>query len=158
MRLSNWTYNSDRQFINTDALYSKPFTIVLLDDHKIFRYGLKKLIETKFSTINFIEFGNGDEAYEFLYNAITNNKLPHLLITDITHSGLNGVELINKLRILENKIKNKNRLSIMLITMHAKEDVLNKQTTLLGMVDFIYPKSVNVDWLLGCVDEVLGID
>jgi len=74
-------------------------TIVIADDEKIIRAGLKKILSDSFGeVINIIEAKNGEEALE-----ICKSNQPELVITDIRMPKVNGVELMKRLSTLQNK-------------------------------------------------------
>lgn len=73
--------------------------VLLVDDDKIIRYGLKKIIEKSGDTFTVVgEANNGLTALDM----ITNTK-PDIVITDIKMPVMDGLELITKIK--ENKIK-----------------------------------------------------
>ncbi len=62
--------------------------IVLVDDHKIVRQGLKLLLETESDMHVIAEAGNGSEAAK-----IVAQVRPDILVTDIRMPGISGIEL-----------------------------------------------------------------
>lgn len=72
---------------------TKKINIVLVDDHKIFRYGLKLILESKkgFSIVG--EACNGEEAVE---RCLVHN--PNVIIMDIHMPYMNGLEAIRNLK------------------------------------------------------------
>ena len=69
-------------------------TIVLADDEKLIRAGLKKiLLENVDIPLEIIEAKNGEEALEQC-----RNKRPEILITDIRMPVMDGVELMKNFR------------------------------------------------------------
>ncbi len=76
-------------------------TIVLADDEKLIRAGLKKiLIDTIDIPLEIIEAKNGEEALE-----LCRSKKPEILITDIRMPVMDGVELMKNLSQMENEKK-----------------------------------------------------
>ncbi len=63
-------------------------TIVLVDDHKIVRQGIKGLLEDEpdFKVIG--EAANGTEGIE-----LVENLKPDILISDLMMEGLNGIDV-----------------------------------------------------------------
>jgi DNA-binding NarL/FixJ family response regulator len=72
---------------------SKPKRIVIVDDHPLFRKGLKELIHADKSFAVCGEAGSASEAMEVI------RKLhPDLVIVDLSLPGANGIELIKNIR------------------------------------------------------------
>ena len=65
-------------------------TIVLADDEKLIRAGLKKILQDSIDIpMEIIEAKNGEEALE-----LCRQKTPEILITDIRMPVMDGVELM----------------------------------------------------------------
>ena len=62
--------------------------VVLVDDHKIFRQGLRVLLESEPDIEVIGEAANGDDAA-----ALVRELKPDILVADIRMPGLNGIEL-----------------------------------------------------------------
>ncbi len=76
-------------------------TIVLADDEKLIRAGLKKiLLDTIDIPLEIIEAKNGEEALQ-----ACKEKKPEILITDIRMPVMDGVELMKNLSAIEEKQK-----------------------------------------------------
>ena len=74
-------------------------TIVLADDEKLIRAGLKKiLLDSIGIPLEIIEAKNGEEAYKLCLE-----KNPEILITDIRMPVMDGVELMKKISQMEGK-------------------------------------------------------
>jgi two-component system, NarL family, response regulator NreC len=71
----------------------KKVTIVLADDHKMVREGIRFLLESEndFSVIG--EAANGLDAVKMV-----NKLLPDVLVTDLQMDGLNGLDVMKKVR------------------------------------------------------------
>src|SRR5476651_496815 len=86
-------------------------TIVLLEDHKIVRQGLKMLLnaEADFEVIG--EAADGLEGMDMV------RKLqPDVLVTDMSIPGLNGIEVVRTVKAEYPNIKT------IVLSMHASED------------------------------------
>jgi len=72
---------------------SEAATIILVDDHPLFRKGLQQLIalEEDLEVIN--EYNNGSDAVE---GAVKND--PDLIILDLNMQGMDGLETVRKMR------------------------------------------------------------
>ena len=74
-------------------------TIVLADDEKLIRAGLKKiLLDSIGIPLEIIEAKNGEEAYKLCLE-----KTPEILITDIRMPVMDGVELMKRISLQEGK-------------------------------------------------------
>jgi DNA-binding NarL/FixJ family response regulator len=93
----------------------KRHTIILADDHVLFRRGLKKIIEeaAEFRVIG--EAGDGFELMELLKEGS-----PDLVILDISMPNLRGLEATREIKRLYPQIK------VLLLTMHKKPDFLQQ--------------------------------
>ncbi len=102
-------------------------TVIVVDDHKIFRQGLIELLQTTQDIdINIIaEVGDGHEAFE-----IIKDKKPDLAIVDVSMPGLNGLELTKSI------IKEGFITKIMVLTMH-KDAALADNIISLGASGYI---------------------
>ncbi|MBQ5433423.1 MAG: response regulator, partial [Treponema sp.] len=69
------------------------FKILLADDEKTIRAGIKKIILTNIKEeVSILEARNGEEAY-----TLCMSEFPDLLITDIRMPGTDGVMLMEKI-------------------------------------------------------------
>lgn len=85
--------------------------IILADDHRIFRDGLKSLLSDDHSIEIIGEASNGNELMEMLKS----NK-PDIIITDISMPGLSGIEIAGQISSDYPQIK------IMILSMHTDEE------------------------------------
>ena len=73
--------------------------VLIIDDHEIFRQGLKKIINENYKDVLFVEAGNAEEASE-LYN----KENWDIVITDINLPGRSGIDIVKELRQYDPKI------------------------------------------------------
>jgi DNA-binding NarL/FixJ family response regulator len=81
--------HNDANVFNSNAITYFPMatkTILLIDDHSLFRSGLRTLIQNSLTSIDIIEAASLEEAMR-----LTNVSL-HLVLLDIKLQGLNGLE------------------------------------------------------------------
>jgi len=69
------------------------YKLLLVDDERIIREGIVRLIDWNSLEIEVEEAANGVEAYEKIKNAV-----PDIIITDIKMPGMDGLELITKVK------------------------------------------------------------
>ncbi|MBZ4645326.1 MAG: two-component system, response regulator YesN [Petroclostridium sp.] len=67
------------------------YKLLLVDDERIIREGIKCMVDWTGLGISIQEAKNGLEAYDMIVN-----EIPHIVLTDIKMPGLNGLELIEK--------------------------------------------------------------
>jgi two-component system, NarL family, response regulator NreC len=92
-----------------------PFTIVLADDHMLFRQGVKRIVEENKELKVIGEAGDGLALLELLKTCE-----PDLVILDISMPLLRGLEAARELKGNYPKIK------VLLLTMHRKKDFLHQ--------------------------------
>jgi len=78
----------------------KPYTIVLADDHVMFRQGIKVFIEKIEGVQVSGEFNNGDELMDSLQTS-----LPDLIVLDIAMPRLRGLEALRLIKKLYPQVK-----------------------------------------------------
>ena len=105
--------------------------ILIVDDHKIFRNGLKTLL-LSFPYVKIIgEASNGKEFTEILYNS---NKKIDIVFMDINMPLINGVEATRSALKIDNKLK------IIALTAFIDEDYL-EQMLLAGVEGYMLKSS-----------------
>ncbi|MFZ4464376.1 MAG: response regulator transcription factor [Bacteroidales bacterium] len=94
---------------------TKKIRIILADDHRIFRDGMKALLNENTEIQIIGEGSDGNELMELL-----KSNQPDVLILDISMPGLSGIELTKLIHNLYPEIR------IMILSMHTNEEfVLN---------------------------------
>jgi DNA-binding NarL/FixJ family response regulator len=92
-----------------------PYTVVLADDHAMFREGIKKIIE-RIENVSIIgEVNDGLELLELL-----KKSRPNLVILDISMPNLRGLEAIREIKKSHPKVK------ILVLTMHKKKEFIRQ--------------------------------
>lgn len=94
---------------------NNPIRVVLADDHVFVRDGIKSLLENE---TNIAVVGEGTDGFEAL--TVVESEKPDLLIVDIRMPNLTGIEVVEKLRSLNNPIK------IIMLSMHESEEYVLK--------------------------------
>ena len=94
---------------------ANPYTIVLADDHAMFRQGIRTLLEPLEGIDITGEVADGLELLELL-----KKSSPDLIILDISMPHLRGLEAAREIRRLYPHVK------IMLLTMHKKKEFIRQ--------------------------------
>ncbi|MGP8305497.1 two-component system response regulator NarL [Vibrio sp. YIC-376] len=90
-------------------------TIMLVDDHPLFRSGLRQLIASEEGLQVICEYNNGTDAVE---GAVQHD--PDLIILDLNMQGIDGLETVRQMRA-----KGVNSRVVMLTVSDSEDDVLN---------------------------------
>ncbi len=77
---------------------SRIIRILHLDDHLLYVRGVAMVIHKKFPNAIFKNFQDGSIALEYVIKNLEKGNEIDLIITDINHSGLRGIEFCNAVR------------------------------------------------------------
>jgi len=91
------------------------YKIVIIDDHKIFGEGFCSLLETNGFIVKRV-FQNPLLALNYL----NTNKDTDIIFTDINMPKINGIELIKKIKNIDNKIK------VIMISMYSEKSIIKQ--------------------------------
>ena len=116
-------------------------TLLIADDHPIFRKGLMDLIQQAFPKVKIIECCNGAEAITGIIN-----QTPDIAILDINMPEANGLEVCKKV------VKEKTKTKIIILTMYQEKEMI-KNAMLSGASGYIL-KDNAVDEIMDCVNTV----
>ena len=112
-------------------------TVLIVDDHPLFREGLKAIIalDDNFQVVG--EAGNGREGLK-----MCEELRPALVLVDLSLPDQNGIELTRKIRKLLPKTR------IMVVTMHSKVDYIT-QAFKAGATGYIVKESTSTRLIQG---------
>jgi len=91
----------------------KPYEIILADDHKMFRQGVKMIID---ETDDLKVIGEADDGLELL--ELLKKLSPQMVILDISMPRMRGVEATREIKIIDPGMK------ILILTMHRNKELL----------------------------------
>lgn len=120
-----------------------PATILIVDDDKSVRYSLKRMFEER--DIKVATAGNGEEALKRL-----KERLPDLVIMDVKMPGMNGLEILRKMRKLHP------RLLVIIITAYGTTETAIEAMKL-GAYDYIL-KPFDVPRMWQLVEKALQVN
>lgn len=116
--------------------------IVIIDDHKIVKDGIRAILEEQKNYKVVGEAANGEEAL-----AVIENSKPDLILMDITMPVLNGLDLTRRLR------QNGNSTKVLILTMHKELSYL-KQALQAGANGYLL-KNCSVNELNTAIQTVM---
>ncbi len=100
----------------------RSLNIVHLDDHLIFAKGVGKCIIKKYPNAKIKNIQNGTAALAYILHCLYKNEKIDLIITDVSHPGLDGISFSAILR--EKELDYENRIPLLFITMHSDKSVV----------------------------------
>lgn len=118
-------------------------SIVIADDHPVFRQGLRSIVESDSSFLVVAEAGNGRSAIELI-----EKHLPKIALLDVNMPDLNGFAVVEAIR--ERKLD----VEIVFLTMHSEEELFRSAMDL-GIRGYVLKDSAGTD-ILTCLRTVSG--
>ncbi len=118
-------------------------TALIVDDHVVFRQGLKQILLEEFSQLTCGEAANGEEAIRLL-----DDRRWDIVILDIGIPGKNGIEILKLTRRTHPKIR------ILVLTMYPEEQYANKVMAL-GAKGYVTKDQSRVE-LIRAIRKVLA--
>jgi DNA-binding NarL/FixJ family response regulator len=116
-------------------------TLLIADDHPIFRKGLMDLLQHSFPKVKIIECHNGAEAIDGILK-----QKPDIAILDINMPEANGLDVCKRV------IKEQSTTKIIILTMYQEKEMI-KNAILSGAMGYIL-KDNAVDEIMDCVNTV----
>lgn len=116
-------------------------SLVLADDHVMFRQGLKRILAER-SDLEVI--GEVDCGLELL--KLLQKLVPDLIILDISMPNLRGIEAIHEIRIVHPDVK------ILILTMHKDKEYLH-QAISAGADGYLLKEDANTE-LFSAIDRI----
>lgn len=127
--------------------------IIHMDDHILFTNGLYNLIKPQLGNSFYLRFNEVEDALRYMINSIKADAMPNLLITDLSHPGINGYEFALQIRKEERKWQ-RSRIPIIMLTMHNIEQSFIKLGLELKVIDCHVSKNSDGDKILNAVKSL----
>lgn len=118
-------------------------SIIIADDHPIFRNGLKQVLSGKENITLIGEAKNGSEALKLI-----EEQKPDAAILDLDMPLLSGLQVLEKVKRMKSETR------IILLTMYKEEKLFNRAFDF-GAYAFVLKDSA-VEDIEGCIDAVLA--
>lgn len=115
--------------------------IILVDDHQMFRDGVKSVLSDEENMDVIGEVGNSNDLYELL-----KSEKPNVIITDISMPGISGIELAKYVS------KNYPEINILILSMHSNEEFITK--SLAAGANGYLPKDTSMNELLDAINAI----
>jgi two-component system response regulator DegU len=120
----------------------KKWTVIVADDHPIFRKGVIEVLKSHNDLIVIDELDNGLSAYQSILS-----KRPQIAILDLEMPNLTGLEVCEKV------LSEKNDTKFILLTMHRDQTYFDKAMKI-GIHGFVL-KDYAVEEILKCINEIM---
>ena len=120
-------------------------TVCVIDDDKIYIYGLKKLITIKELSPNLMEFYNGKEAIDFLINPENQNQLPDIIFLDINMPVMDGWGFMESFVKIKPQLGKK--ITIYMVSSSINQDDINRAKGISDVTDYVI-KPISQDTLV----------
>lgn len=117
-------------------------TLLIADDHPIFRKGLIDLLQTAFPKVKITECHNGAEAIDGILK-----QKPEIAILDINMPEANGLDVCKRV------LKENSDTKIIILTMYREKEMI-KNAMLSGALGYIL-KDTAGDEIVDCINTVL---
>ncbi len=106
------------------SVNSRAIKILHLDDHSLFSKGFLTCVLRNFPNAVVKNIQDGNIALEYVTWCLENNELIDVIVTDISHPGLDGISFSKAVRAKEMNFDKK--IPILFLTMHNNENALQK--------------------------------
>lgn len=115
--------------------------IILVDDHQMFRDGVKAVLSDEENIEIIGEVGNATDLYKLL-----DTQTPDIIITDISMPDTSGIE------IAKNISENYQQIKILILSMHSNEEFITK--ALKAGANGYLPKDTSMSELLDAINTI----
>ena len=129
----------------------QPLRILHLDDHDLFLNATKGLILKNWPDTLITNIKNGNDALNYVISCLNDKHSIDIIITDIVHTGLNGIEYVQKVREVEKPFGSK--IPIIVYSFHY--DTASVIESIKGLVDKFLPKNASGETILNTIKSLV---
>ena len=119
----------------------KTYDVILVDDHLMFRLGMKKILEAS-EDINVV--GEASDGQELL--SLLNKVSPHMVILDISMPKISGIEATREIKVTYPHLK------VLILTMHNKIEYLQHAMSV-GAEGYVLKQDAGTE-LFAAIDSI----
>lgn len=106
---------------------SKVKSVCIIDDDKVYTFGIKKIIKSYLPENNVIAFENGKKALEGIEEMIrSGEELPDFILLDIDMPEMNGWEFLNEFEAIRTNVDKKIEVFVISSRIDASKEDLYK--------------------------------
>ena len=124
----------------------RPLNILHLYDHILYHEGILKCILKQFPNVNVKHIQNGDTAIEYVINCFKNKEHIDLIITDVNHMGLNGIDFSFAVR--DNEKNRAKKIPILFITLmddKSKQDKVKHLPSVIYLIKTVRCEEITLE-------------
>ncbi|KOY87276.1 transcriptional regulator [bacterium 336/3] len=115
---------------------SKIDVLYIIDDDKIYHFTIKKTIQQIDIANNLLSFYNGEEAINFLDEAISNSQnMPDVILLDINMPVMDGWQFMESYVLLKPRIGKK--IQIYMVSSSVYEEDIERAKSISDISDYI---------------------
>jgi len=125
---------------------TEPYRIVLVDDHVLFRQGLRRILEEMADLEIVGEAGDGLELIDLLNRLTLNKSTPHMVVLDISMPRLRGIEATQKIKVTYPDVK------VLILTIHKSPEYLHHALSA-GAEGYLLKEDANTE-LFSAIEKI----
>lgn len=117
--------------MNQEFVYKK---VILVDDDDINNFVNARVLKDFKVSQEVMSFTNGPDCLHYLNEVTSADSIPDLALIDINMPGMDGFELVEKIKELQKEIQQKMKI-LMLTSSHDERDM--EKTKKMGITEYI---------------------
>lgn len=150
---SNWIVSARGNLFRLGRVGDIPPKIVHLDDHILYAKGISvSCIEPFFPNAIITHFQNGTLAFNKIAMDMRSHIVPDLIISDIAHMGMSGIDFVRAFRALEKEMQRVKPVPIIILSFQALSHPSMQEP---GLVNAILEKTADADTIVNAMECAL---